>query len=224
MDSLQITNTALLFDFDGTMYRLFANYDLKKVILELRETVKKYGVDFSLECDSFDIFSEVIRQTVEDSNERENALFEANQILTNAEIEAIGSGELVDGVERVFPYLKAKGYSIGIATNNSAECINAFLEQYCSNIKVPVAGRIGTKPNLMKPNPWSIFAVLRQLNRLPQDAIFIGDTQRDFFAAKNVGCKFIGMAPTSRKREKLLQVISDSDLVSNYWELLDKLK
>ena len=85
---------------------------------------------------------------------------------------------------------------------------------------IPVVGRVGDKPELMKPNAWSLLEVISKLNCCSDDVIFIGDTQRDYLCAKNVGCKFIGLAPTERKKQKLLNVISESDIVSDYYELV----
>ena len=106
MDIFELSNNpALIFDFDGTICRLFAHYNLDRVVDELRENVKKYGIDFPVGRDSFDIFSEIINQTEDASPIRISALSESNQILTDAEIDAVSTGELVNGVEKVLPFL-----------------------------------------------------------------------------------------------------------------------
>lgn len=225
MDYYKLRNKdAIVFDFDGTMCRLFKNYNLNKVVLSLNNRMKKYGIDFSTESDAFDVFSEVIRQTGDGSETREKALLDADQILTDAEIEAISTGELVMGVEIAMPFLIKAGFPIGIATNNSVQCVKTFMQRICPSTIIPIVGRVGTKPELMKPNTWSILEVLKELNQLPENTIFVGDTQRDYFSAISAGCEFIGMAPTDSKRQRLLDLLSESDIVSDFNELLTLIK
>ncbi len=211
---------ALVFDFDGTICQLFVNYDMKDVVVTLRDKMKSYGIEFSIEKDIFDVFSEVIRQTEEGSDTREKALFDANQLLTAAETDAVNSGIPVNGVDSAISIFEKKGVPVGISTNNSIQCVEAFLHKNCQNAIIPTAGRVGTKPELMKPNPWSILEVLKKMNRKPENTIFVGDTQRDYFASVNAGCDFIGMAPTVKKRQRLLEILPENYIVSDFNELL----
>lgn len=224
MDCFKITHdTALIFDFDGTMCRLFKNYDLESVKHTLHESMQKYGVNFSVRLDAFDVFMEIIRQTDNETGVRELALLEADCILTATEEAAVLTGEHVKGVEIVFPQLVLAGYTVGISTNNSAACVETFLKRYCPGITVPIVGRVGAKPELMKPNTWSVEEILKLLNCHPENAIFIGDTQRDFDCAQRVGCQFIGMAATEIKRGRLLKILSSNHIVSDYFKLIDRL-
>lgn len=225
MDYCKVKNDiAFVFDFDGTMCRLFKNYNLNKVVLSLRDKMKDYGIEFSTENDAYDVFSEIIRQTEDGSATREKALIDADKIITAAEIEAINTGELVNGVEIVIPFLKKAGFQIGIATNNSVQCVATFMQKNCPNTNIPIVGRVGIKPELMKPNAWSLLEVLKEMNHLPVNTIFVGDTQRDYLCSISAGCEFIGMAPTDSKRQRLLQVLSESGIASDFNELLTLLK
>ena len=217
-------DSALVFDFDGTMFQLFVNYNLKDTIALLRDKMNLYDMEFSSEKDPFDVFAEVIRQTKEGSYEREEALFALNQILTEAEIEAVNSGIPVCGVETSISILRKKGIAVGISTNNSIQCVEAFWQKNCKEAIIPIVGRVGVKPELMKPNPWSILEVLKKMDRIPENTIFVGDTQRDYVASINAGCEFIGMAPTDKKRKRLQEVLPDKRIVSDFNELLTLLK
>lgn len=223
MDCFKITHdTALIFDFDGTMCRLFKRYDLKGVSQTLHGRMQKYGVDFSVELDAYHVFMEIVRQTERKISIRERALREADRIIIAAELEAVRTGEPVKGVETVLSQLIQAGYTVGIATNNSVECIEAFLKKYCSALKVPVVGRIGTNPERMKPDPWSVEEVLRSLNCRADNAVLIGDSQRDFDCARRAGCQFIGMAATEIMRERLMKLTDADHIVSDYFELKDR--
>ena len=212
---------ALVFDFDGTMIKLFSNFNLKNTASQLKECVKKYGVDFDASSDAFDIFK-AIASALPDGDMRKSAYKEANVILTLAELEAVKSGLPVKGVSEIFMGLYEKGYNLGIATNNSVECVLKFLSEYCLGIKVPVVGRFGDKPELMKPNTWSLVTVMRQMGCDGKNTIFIGDTSRDYECAVKVGCEFIGMAHSEYKRERLMKLIAQDSIVDDYYQLKNK--
>ena len=213
----------LILDFDGTMCRLFKNYDLASVVKSLQIAMRAFGVDFSLSSDAFDVFAEVVRQ-VEDPCRREEALSFADNILTKAEIEAAETGDPVPGVEAAMSFLYRNHYRVGISTNNSEACVRVFLGKYCQAIPIPVIGRHGTKPELMKPNTWSLKRAIGELAGDPGSTIFIGDTERDYQCALKVGCRFWGMAPTEKKREKLSALLSEERLLTDYYDLLQHIQ
>ena len=57
MDNFKLTRPSFVFDFDGTMVKLFSNYNLKKTSSHLKEVVKKYCVGFDDKLDAFGVFS-----------------------------------------------------------------------------------------------------------------------------------------------------------------------
>lgn len=214
---------ALIFDFDGTMCQIFKNYNLHNIVALLVEKMKSFDIEFSYEKDSFDVFEEIVKQTENKIEIRKTALNEANHILSIAELEAVVTGELVEGVDVVLPKLIKNKIAIGISTNNSSQCVLSFLHKYMPNHVIPTIGRIGDEPELMKPNPYSIVEVLKEMNCSTVNAIFIGDSLRDYQGAMNAGCQFIGMAPTEKKRDRLLKVIPESNIVTNFYELVNLL-
>lgn len=222
MGNVGKVKSALVFDFDGTMIKLFSDYNLRNTSSQLKECVKKYGVAFDADRDAFDIFS-TIASVLPDGDSRRAAYKDANIILTAAELEAVNSAKPVKGVSEIFTYLYKSGYNLGIATNNSVECVEQFLLEYCQGIKVPVVGRVGDKPELMKPNTWSLVTVMQDMNCLAQETIFIGDTDRDYECAVKVGCEFIGMAHSEYKRERLMKLIARDSIVDDYYQLKHKL-
>ena len=213
----------LIFDFDGTMCQIFKNYNLDNTIALLVEKMSSFDIKFSSEKDSFDVFEEIVKQTENKIEIRKTALNEANNILSIAELEAVATGEIVKGVDVIIPQLIENNIPIGISTNNSSKCVLSFLRRYMPSCVIPTIGRIGDEPELMKPNPYSILEVLKKMNCTPANAIFIGDSLRDYQGAMNAGCQFIGMAPTEKKRYRLLKVIPESNIVTNFYELVNLL-
>lgn len=209
----------LVFDFDGTMCRLFQNYDLHSVAEELSERMAKHGVAFSSDRDAFDIFDAINGQGGLDAERKRTLFLEMNGVLVAAELNAVRTCELVGGVHEVLPWLKREGYPLGVATNNSPECVVEFLKRYCRGLDIPVSGRIGDKPELMKPNCWSLTATLRKMNRTADNALFFGDTRRDYECAGNADCKFVGVAPTERKLKRLQEISPEIEIVTDFYQL-----
>lgn len=224
MDNFKLIRPSLVFDFDGTMIKLFSNYNLKKTSAHLKEVVKKYGVEFDDNLDAFDVFSVISSALVSQDERRIMAYSEADDVLTAAELEAVVTGQPVDGVADGIMQLYEEGFNLGIATNNSAKCVSAFMSRYCPSVVIPIAGRVGERPELMKPDTWSLVTVMNKMDCVAQNTILIGDTSRDFECALKAGCKFIGMAHSEYKFERLLKIIDANDIVCNFRELREKLQ
>lgn len=209
---------ALVLDFDGTMCLLFKNFDLNETVRTLHTAMKKRGVAYSPEDDAFNVFDAIARQTENDLH-RLRAFGEADKILTDAEMQAVDSCEIVPGLAEAIRFLYNKGISIGVASNNSGACIEKLTGRLCPDIPIAVTGRIGEKPQLMKPNPWSLRETVARMKCREESVFFVGDSKRDYLCADGTRCCFIGMAPTERKRERLLQFLPGGRIVSDYYDL-----
>ena len=222
MDIETVNKKYIILDFDGTMCLLFQNYDLESTCRRLRRELAKYSIDFPEGADAFDAFGAVTARTQEEETLRERALRTVNEILTEAETEAADTGIPVTGVKEAVDFWKQNGYRVGIATNNSEESVRKFLQRISVEGDFPIVGRIGTHPEMMKPDPWSVIEVLGLLGGTAEEAVFIGDTARDLQCAERVGCSFAGMTPTERKRKRLGAVLEEDRMVRDYRELLEK--
>ncbi len=209
----------LVFDFDGTMCRLFQNYDLSAVVNEMCVRMNRHGIPFSAEQDAFDVFDAIRSRRGLDAEQKKVLFREMNGVLVSAELDAVRNCGPVHGVGEILPRLYGEGYPIGIATNNSRECVVEFLNLYCNGLNVPVSGRIGAQPQLMKPDPFTLRETLRELNRTAADALFFGDTGRDHECAQRMRCKFVGVAPTEKKLKRLQEISPEIDIVSDFYEL-----
>lgn len=213
---------AIVFDFDGTMCFLFKNFNLKPTVEKLHFTMAKKGIVFSIKKDCFDVFDTIIQQTKEGLN-RTKALIEADKILTEAEIMAVNSCELVPGITETVRLLYNKGVLIGVASNNSDICIKKLTNYLWPDIPISITGRVGNKPYLMKPNSWCLSETLKKMNNREESALFVGDTKKDYLCCENTRCSFIGMASTPKKEEGLLQFLSPDQIVHNFYDLQNHL-
>ena len=96
----------LVFDFDGTMCRLFKNYNLHQTVVELHGRMEKYDLNFPLDNDAFDIFKFIGAQETLNESQKTKLFEQMNEVLVSAEMEAVKSCELVNGVNEVIPLLK----------------------------------------------------------------------------------------------------------------------
>lgn len=213
----------VVFDFDGTMCRLFRNYNLQQTSFILKDRMREYGVEFSPEKDAFDVFK-VISQQLSAGEARLKAFRAADEILSAAEAQAVESCEPIKGFEEVFPQIvQDAGCTVGVATNNSAQCVRAFLRRFFIECSVPVVGRKPDMPERMKPNPWSVFEVSKEMRAAAKDVVFIGDTLNDYDCSRSAGCTFIGMAATAKESGQLSQFLPSDAIVNDFYALRDKL-
>lgn len=210
---------AIILDFDGTIVRLFEKYDLDKTKEKLRSSLCQYGVDFSMSQDCFEIFNSISTQLACCIDRKNAALELANEIIVSAECEAIYTGIEVNGFLRFLSECKRNGMLIGIASNNSVDCIVHYLEQKGVSLDIPIAGRDVFHVERMKPNPSTIIQIMHSLDVNIDDTLFVGDTVTDYLCAKQLGMRFIGMVPTDRKRYRLKNECSGVQLVQDFDEL-----
>lgn len=216
--------SAIVFDFDGTMFHLFKNYNLKNTVKMLNTEMKKYRINFREDLDAFDVFSEIEKQSDVLKEDSKTVLKIADNILTCAEEEAVKSGEPVLGVSEIIRKLVIRKVPVGIATNNSEKSVKCFLNDYCSSVQLPIVGRIAGSPQLMKPNIWSLTKISKMLKCRCQEILFVGDTKRDYECARAAGCYFLGMASTKIKEDRLLRISSSDYIVHDFYEFYNFLE
>ena len=216
----------IVLDFDGTIFRLFTNYSLDKAISKIAGRMKCYDIDFPLNSDIFDSFYYATNANLNLSR-RQELLLEINDIVVKAEIEALNSGILIDGFYDFLDYVEKENIPVGIASNNSKECIKEFLKKYCNDLALPIIGRDPLHPELMKPHPMILNKICNKLMCNNKDIIFVGDNIRDYQCALSFSVDFIALASTPPKYERLVKNgldITKINIVKNFYELLDIIK
>jgi len=216
---------AIVFDFDGTIFRLFVNYNLHEVSLNMRCSLQELGIDFDDSLDPFDVFRLISNCSNVCQAMKEKGLVIADQILTAAEIEALDSGIVVHGANKIIKQYVEDGMNIGIATNNSALCVKEYFHHVDPGIllQVPVFGRDALHPEMMKPNPAAVLSAVHYFGLTPRQCLFVGDTKRDYEASLVCGCRFAGMASTESKRTRLMSILPPERVFNNFEELYQAL-
>lgn len=210
---------SVVLDFDGTMCLLFQNHDLAATRHRMHEELGRFSIDFDEALDAFDAFDAVLAQTADRPETRAEALLKADEILSDAEVAAAGTGPAVTGVAEAVDFWRGAGYRVGVATNNSARAVDAFLSRMSIG-QLPVVGRDGAHPERLKPSTWSVERVLELMGGRPEATVFVGDTRRDYETSLRAGCAFLGMVPTERKRVRLSAALDEDLMARDYPELL----
>lgn len=209
---------AVILDFDGTIFRLFTDtYDMSKTALTLCNLLKKHCIDFSPERDIFESFY-AVALSEKDEKTKEEILQQVDNLVTMAEIEALSTGILTEGFDHFLKEAEKNEKTLAIASNNSVKCINKFLSDYQIK-KMPVLGRIGTHPELMKPHVYLLETMCTDLGLSKNEVVFIGDHPRDYQCAENFGCKFIALTPTERKKNRFMRLCPEVPLVEDFYRL-----
>lgn len=208
----------IVLDFDGTIFRVFTNYDLHKLVEKIFDLLKGIQTDFTMDSDAFDAFNCVMNSELSE-NAKKELLYQIDNWLKEAELEALSSGIPIDGFFEFLDAAKKRSIDIAIVSNNSAECISAFFDYYNIDISIPIIGRNGVRPETMKPNTYMLEKMSRVLKCSNTEIIYVGDNYRDYECAVSFGCQFIGMTPTSAKKERLCQKVSNITTVDDFYEL-----
>jgi phosphoglycolate phosphatase len=80
-----------------------------------------------------------------------------------------------------------------IVSNNAEAAIRAYLERWLlSSYVVAVIGRPVGRPDLMKPDAYTVDEALRLLGTEPNRAVFVGDSVSDVEVSRAVGVPCIG--------------------------------
>jgi HAD superfamily hydrolase (TIGR01509 family) len=111
------------------------------------------------------------------------------------------------------------GRRIAVVSNNSADCIHAYLSAHQLTTYVQlVIGRPEAVPERMKPHPYPVLAAIGELGAEPGECLLVGDSFSDIEAAQAAGVAVIGYANKPGKRERL----TDADVViDSMAELVD---
>jgi len=106
-----------------------------------------------------------------------------------------------DGVIDLLRALREKGVKTALVSNKSQDGVDALVERFFTGL-FDVA--VGERPGLArKPSPDGVNAALRALGADRATAVYIGDSEVDFFTARNASLPCISVTWGFRDRETL---------------------
>jgi pyrophosphatase PpaX len=181
--TLQNINT-LLFDLDGTLLDSFSVH-----LKIFKTTLAQFGIQLSEE-DFLKTYSPNWYETYEAIGLRKE-YWETADSFWLKEAEKI-SAQLFPGVKEILLKLD-KYFTLGLVTSGSKSRVERDMRATGINIffKTIITGDDIQTP---KPSPEGLEIALRNLDKQPDEVIYIGDSSADYEMAKAAGVHFIGVS------------------------------
>ncbi|WSQ10136.1 HAD-IA family hydrolase [Streptomyces sp. NBC_01231] len=215
----------VLWDFDGPICRLFAGHAADKVADDLVEWLEGRGLHGLLtdeERQSLD--PHIVLRALDRRHPGSDLVDELEERLTTEELRATASAMPTPYADPLIRTWKAVGRRMAIATNNSPRVVRTYLESrgLTACFAPHIYGRT-QQLNHLKPDPHCLNRALNAMGSAPSDALMIGDTPSDLYAAKAAGVPFLGYARNERK-EKLLRDAGATVTVSSLEPMLTMMR
>ncbi|MFD7080857.1 HAD family hydrolase [Streptomyces sp. NPDC059918] len=192
------TASVVLFDFDGPMCNVFAGLPAPRVAEQLTALLSARDPAAGAKAAETDDPIEVLRIAQEaDAGIGQ----EVERALTKAEVEAVAvAGPPTPGAVEALRAARSSGRIVLVVSNNSAECIEHFVEAHgLGGYVMGIVGRSSGQPHLMKPNPHPLITAA-DLTSIPVTVCtLIGDSLTDIQAAQAAGMTVIGYANKPHK-------------------------
>ncbi len=125
-----------------------------------------------------------------------------------------------DGVKDVVELLYQKGVIMAVVTNKPEPMAKRIVAELFGE-RIPKVW--GNNPDFpLKPDPTMTLHVMEQLEAIPEETLFVGDSGVDMQTAKNAGLTAIGVTWGFRDEKELAESGADY-LISHPQELMDKI-
>lgn len=211
--SVLASASVVLFDFDGPLCDVFAGRPAPQVARELAQLADDEDLALMAKLSGTGDPLEVLRLAHAANCDLGHAVERA---LTEAEMDAVKvAGNPTPGATSALELARATGRGVAVVSNNSAECVRSFLDQHGISQHVEeIVGRPRQRPDLMKPNPYSLTMAARLLGVDVTTCVLVGDSLTDIQAAHAVGSAAIGYANKPGKRQAFTQAGAESVIES----------
>lgn len=112
-----------------------------------------------------------------------------------------------DGIPEVLQKLKETGIKMAIVSNKGDEAVKALNRRYFGAV---IGTAVGERPGIRrKPEPDSVLEALRILGSSPEKTLYVGDSEVDYYTAKNGGIACVLVSWGFRTREQLAALKPD---------------
>lgn len=204
---------AVLFDFDGPICDVFAGLPAPNVARELAALLDALAPQVSEAAHATDDPMVVHQLSARVGGDVLSAVEAA---LTAAEVRAVRSaGPPTSGAAESLGAAQASGRRVAVVSNNSADCVNAYLtSQNLAGAVEAVVGRPSLRPDLMKPSPHLLLQAAALLGVAPGRTLLVGDSVTDIAASKAAAAGSVGYANKAGKDEALRAAGADVIVVT----------
>ncbi|MEV4612304.1 HAD-IA family hydrolase [Kitasatospora sp. NPDC049258] len=212
----------ILFDFDGPVCDVFAGAPAPEVARKLEELLVAQAPSLISETATTDDPLVIMRIAYGVDQELGQRI---EQALTEAEEIAVAvAGNPTPGAVAALRDAKSLGRRVAVVSNNSASCVRAFLDRHgLMEYVEEIIGRPAGRPDLMKPQPYSLLKAAEVLGVEPAKCTLIGDSLTDIEAAHAAGATAIGYANKPHKRSTFAEAGADA-IVDSMAEIPEALR
>ncbi|MER7516218.1 HAD-IIIA family hydrolase [Streptomyces sp. NPDC126499] len=199
----------VFFDFDGPVCDVFAGFPAPQVAKQLTALISAKDAAAGGKAAETDDPIEVLRMAHEADPELGQ---EVEQALTAAEMEAVAvAGPPTPGAREALSAANSSGKAVAVVSNNSAECVQRFLELHeLDGFIARIVGRPTGQPHLMKPNPYPLITAAEQMHMDVTNCTLIGDSLTDIQAAHAAGTTVIAYANKPHKADLFAEAQADT--------------
>jgi phosphoglycolate phosphatase len=111
---------------------------------------------------------------------------------------------LYDGITELVKNLKKKTLKLAVLSNKADELTKRIIENLLNSSDFEII--LGAKPGLpAKPDPTGALLVSKQLGVLPENILYLGDTEVDMITANKAGMYAVGVLWGFRTKDELLK-------------------
>lgn len=192
-----------IFDLDGTLIN-----SIKAMNYTINLTLKRYNlptIDEDL-CKIFvgDGYEKFVERALVHSGDKDLYNYE-NALITYMEyfkLYCMYKVKAYDGIKNLLNYLKYNNIKVAVLSNKPHERTLENIESIFGNEYFDYIA--GEKPNIKrKPNPEGIIIITKKLNILPENCLYIGDTDTDMKTGINANIDTIGVTWGFRSKKEL---------------------
>ena len=194
----------LFFDFDGPLVNLYGAHRASDVAETLWKSVNSWELEVELTepNNPTQILLDLAHHLA--GPELDHHVVELGKLLADQEIIAVASAPPTPYADLLVRRLSARGRTIAVTTNNSAEAAVGYLR--LRGLTACFAGHVygrSVDPRLMKPDPTCVRAALDGTGAEPGACLLIGDSPHDYEAARAAEVPFLGYARNTGKERML---------------------
>ncbi len=191
---------AVLFDLDGTLVNSL--FDLADSV---NHVLAAHGF-YTHPTDSYKYFvgngiPKMIRRAMPENEGDEMHQTLINEFLEYYAIHSLDKTAPYDGIRELVGDLKAAGIKVAVVTNKAQEAANVVITKLFGDVFDCI---MGLRPGIpAKPDPTSVFMVMKELGVTPEECAFVGDTSMDIAVGVNSGAYPVGVLYGFRELEEL---------------------